>query len=499
MMKAATLPSIAKKSPIWRQIWGQGVFLSVALVFGNFFLPNLACASHLIDGSQMPLQWTIPFVGVLLSLALLPLIAPTIWHRHYGKISGIWGVSSVVAVAIIYGGEAVGEQLSHVILAEYIPFMMTIGALYTVSGGIHIKVFFEGTPRNNLLFMAFGALLASWIGTTGAAMLLIRPFMSMNKNRHYRRHSVVFFIFLVCNVGGCLTALGDPPLFLGYLMGVHFFWPTTHLFGPFLVIALPLLCVYFGLDSLYYHREKMHALKQPLPEAGVPPVRTSYVSITSWHQILLFAGIIGSVIMSGSWRSGVSFSLLGTTVMAENLLRDLLLGGIIAISLFSLNQKGRIYNDFCWEPLKEVGKIFAAIFITAAPVIAMLQAGKEGAFATLVSNVTDSQGNAIPALYYWMTGSLSAVLDNAPTYLVFFHMAGGNAAQLMTTYATTLVAISCGAVFMGALTYIGNAPNFMVKAMAEKTGIQMPSFFGYIGWSIFFFVPWLLLISWYFF
>jgi Na+/H+ antiporter NhaD/arsenite permease-like protein len=389
--------------------------------------------------------------------------------------------------------EAFGE-LVHAMLAEYVPFIILLTALYTVAGGIRVRGNLHGTPRVNTAILALGTLLASVMGTTGAAMLLIRPLLRANDNRRHTVHVVVFFIFLVANVGGSLSPLGDPPLFLGFLEGVSFFWTTTHLALPMLFVSAALLACFYALDSYYFHQreEERSRFLDPTPE-GAPG------GIDGKINLLLLAAVIALVLMSGLWRPAVTFDVFGTPVALQNALRDIALIAVTLLSLALTPRAARAGNDFNWAPIEEVAKLFAGIFVTIAPVIIMLRAGEAGAFAGVVHLVNDPAGQPRDIMYFWATGLLSSFLDNAPTYLVFFNLAGGDAQKLMTTGATTLAAISAGAVFMGANTYIGNAPNFMVKAIAQSRGVRMPSFFAFMGWSGAVLLPLFALTGWLFF
>jgi Na+/H+ antiporter NhaD/arsenite permease-like protein len=319
-----------------------------------------------------------------------------------------------------------------------------------------------------------GSLLASVIGTTGAAMVLIRPLIRANDNRIHNAHVFVFFIFLVANIGGSLTPLGDPPLFLGFLRGVEFFWTTTHLFQEMLFMIVCLLAIFYVLDLYLYKKEGV--TRDPTPD-------TETFNVTGLINLALIGVAIAAIIMSGIWKPGVNVTVLGTKLELQNVMREVTMIVVGLASVWLTKREDRAANGFEWEPLIEVAKLFAAIFICIIPVMAMLHAGKEGVFAPIVALVTHADGSANPAAYFWATGLLSSFLDNAPTYLVFFELAGGNPAVLMTKEAATLVAISLGAVFMGANTYIGNAPNFMVYSIARGAGVKMPSFFGYMAWS----------------
>ena len=334
--------------------------------------------------------------------------------------------------------------------------------------------------------------MASIVGTTGASMILIRPIIRANDNRRFNAHVIVFFIFLVSNIGGSLTPLGDPPLFLGFLRGVDFFWTTTHMLPEFLFVGAVVLVTFFVLDTILYRREGgASRLPDPTPDSAV--------RIKGLINVPLLAGVIAAILMSGLWKPGISFDIYGVHVELQNLLRDVIIVVLALVSLAVSQQEYREANGFNWGPILEVAKLFAGIFICIIPVIAILQAGLEGAFAPLVSLVTSPTGEPNNVAYFWMTGILSSFLDNAPTYLVFFEMAGGDPQVLMTTLSKTLVAISAGAVFMGANTYIGNAPNFMVYAIARSAGVNMPSFFGYMLWSAAVLIPVFILATLVFF
>ena len=284
-------------------------------------------------------------------------------------------------------------------------------------------------------------------------------------------------IFLVSNIGGSMTPLGDPPLFLGYLKGVGFFWTAIHMVEETAFAAGILLVVFYLLDRTLYHRdEAFKARFDPTPE-------TPRIGLRGGVNIALMAVVVLAVLMSGSWKPGVAFHLGGVELELQNLARDVILVAAGLVSLAITPKEIRAANEFSWGPILEVAKLFAGIFVTIIPVIAMLKAAEKGAFAPLVAMVAHADGTPNNAMYFWLTGILSSFLDNAPTYLVFFNLAGGDAVHLMNDLAPTLLAISCGAVFMGANSYIGNAPNFMVKAIAEESRVKMPSFFGYLLWS----------------
>ncbi len=454
-------------------------------------LPSLALAADM-DGAQLSVLWGVPFAGILLSIAIIPLVAPIFWHHHFGKVSAAWALAFLLPFALVFGPGAAGAGVVHALLAEYIPFIILLTALFTVAGGIYIKGNLRGSPALNTGILAIGAVLASFMGTTGASMLLIRPLIRANDNRKHVVHVVVFFIFIVSNAGGSLTPLGDPPLFLGFLKGVEFSWTLTHIFPETLFLVGTLLVLFYALDWWYYHTREEIRPADPTPD-------DRQFGFDGGVNFLLLAGVVGLVLMSGLWKSDVVFDIAGTEVGLPGIVRDL---GLIAITVASLQlTPGSVHadNQFSWGPMQEVAKLFAGIFLTIIPVIAMLKAGVDGPFGAVVRAVTNPDGSPNPAMYFWATGILSSFLDNAPTYLVFFNTAGGDAQVLMTTLAPTLVAISAGAVFMGANSYIGNAPNLMVKAIAEDRGVKMPSFFGYMVWSTGILVPLFALMTWLFF
>lgn len=438
-------------------------------------LPGLAHASE-FDGAQLSVLWGVPFAGILLSIALMPLLAPHFWHHHFGKVAAAWALAFLVPFAAVFGaGEAVSNFV-HALVAEYIPFIVLLTALFTVSGGIYIRGNLHGAPLLNVSILGIGAVLASFMGTTGASMLLIRPLIRANDNRKHVAHVVIFFIFIVSNAGGSLTPLGDPPLFLGFLKGVDFFWTVSHIFPETLFLVGSLLAIFYALDWWFYHHKEEVLPRDPTPD-------TPRIGFDGSFNFLLLLAVVCLVLVSGFWKSDIHFEIAGAHVGLPGLLRDV---GLIVVTLLSLKLTPAAVHDsnqFSWGPMQEVAKLFAGIFLTIIPVIAMLKAGVNGPFGAVVSAVTNADGSPNNMMYFWITGTLSSFLDNAPTYLVFFNTAGGDAQVLMTAGASTLAAISAGAVFMGANSYIGNAPNLMVKAIAEDRGVKMPSFFGYLLWS----------------
>jgi Na+/H+ antiporter NhaD/arsenite permease-like protein len=468
---------------------------------------------HGVPGASLSLLWVIPFIGILLSIALFPLFAPHFWHKHFPKIAGFWALAFSLPFLAIYKGAATYD-LMHIYLIDYIPFIILLWGLYTAAGGMIVRGTLRGSPAVNLLLLLIGTVLASWVGTTGASMLLIRPVLRANGWRKNKTHVIIFFIFLVSNIGGSLTPLGDPPLFLGFIHGVDFFW-TMNLLPQMAFVVSLLLAVFFALDTYYFKQETAppdDGVKEPLKIDGL-------------HNLLFFGGIMGAVLFSGMAHLG-DINVGGVHVGIQNLIRDgvIILMGVL--SMVSTNKTLRTDNEFSWFPIKEVAYLFAGIFATIVPALAILKAGAQGPAGALIRAVED------PWQFFWVTGTLSSFLDNAPTYLTFFTTAIGKlypagldertAAQMLMGHEDKLVAywetlkgdptqqaylaelarhhgvavadlsaqalngfkyllaISTGAVFMGANTYIGNAPNFMVKSIAEEGGVTMPSFFGYM-------------------
>ena len=422
-------------------------------------------------GEILPLWSVIPFVGILLSIALFPLFAEKFWHHHFGKVSAFWALLFAIPFVIAYGHSALYE-IFHIYLIDYIPFIVLLWALFTVSGGILVKGTLKGKPVTNLVILIIGTVIASWIGTTGASMVLIRPILRANSGRKNKMHIVIFFIFLVSNIGGSLTPLGDPPLFLGFLHSVPFFW-TFHLFSEMLFVVVILLGLFFLLDTILYNKDKKAGNIEE-DNSEVMPIR-----IEGLHNLLFLLGIIGGVLMSGLIHMG-SVTVLGVHMEIQNILRDVILISMGLLSLKTTRKDIREGNEFTWFPIQEVAYLFAGIFMCIIPALAMLKAGSHGALAFIIEAVKQ------PWHYFWITGSLSSFLDNAPTYLTFLNTSLGNfyaglpekeaVAKLIAENAIYLKAISTGAVFMGANTYIGNAPNFMVRSIAEESGLKMPSF-----------------------
>ena len=433
---------------------------------GNYHVPDLS------------IGYVIPFIGMLLSIAVFPLVAPHFWEKNYGKISAVWALSFYIPF-LFTGVEYAIHELFLVLFTEYFPFIILLFSLYTVSGGILLKGSLVGSPKVNLSILAIGTLLSSIMGTTGSAMLLIRPLLRANKIRKNKIHTIVFFIFLVANIGGSLTPLGDPPLFLGFLEGVEFFWTAKNMFLPMITLSVILLVLYYFVDSYFYKKENIELNQDNNNEK---------LAIKGSFNFILIFGIVGAVLMSGmeAFKFDV-INIVGVGISKGNAMRDLILIAMALLSLMFTKKEFRSINGFTWHPIEEVAKLFIGIFITIIPAIHIL---KQTEFDLSLSGL------------FWLTGILSAFLDNAPTYLVFFNamkidsnIINSGLDEIMTL---KLLSISMGAVFMGAMTYIGNAPNFMVKSIAEENGVKMPSFFGYILWSAAILIPCFIIVNLFF-
>ena len=462
----------------------SAVAIFISALLGS---PTSAEAAPALDGSTMSWPWALPFAGLLLTIAIGPQLFPRIWHAHHGKIAAFWSLAMLAPMVALHGVAATIAVLVHALLGEYLSFIVLLFSLYTVAGGILVTCRLNGSPLSNTAILALGTVSASVVGTTGAAMILIRPIIRANERRRHRTHVIIFFIILVANVGGALTPLGDPPLFVGFLRGVDFFWTAQHLWLQTTIVAVMVLGLFMLLDWLFSRRD----------DDGAERYGSAFEKIRVRGKInfALLALIIAAIILSASWQPGLALTILDTKIELQNTVRDLALILVALLSLWLTPEEHREANDFTWGPIREVAKLFAGIFVAIIPVLAMLQAGRDGQFAFLLAAVTANDGQPHEAAYFWLTGLLSAFLDNAPTYLAFFELAGGNAVELMGSLAGTLAAISMGAVYMGALTYIGNAPNLMIYAIAEERGIKMPSFFGYMFWASLILLPLFLLLT----
>jgi Na+/H+ antiporter NhaD/arsenite permease-like protein len=411
----------------------------------------------------------LPFAGVLLSFAILPGLAPRFWHRRMAAVIGVW-------VLLGFGGQllAVGiipaiQALWQVVLGEFLPFIVLLLALYALGGGIAIKGGPWGRPSGNLLLLLGGTLLASVMGTIGAALLLIHPLLAANGHRFEKRHLVIAFIILVGNCGGALSPLGDPPLLVGFLRGVPFFWPAEHLWLPLLVLAVPVLGLCFACD-VYLARREVRPRPQRLRVRGV-------------LNICLLLMLMVAIPLEGIWHPGM-VGFLGAQILGEHLAVMLLELVCIGLSEAFTPRSIRQHNRFAWNTMREITILFFAIFATISPVIALLQS------ASL---------SPAPLAWFWASGIASAVLDAAPTYLIFFEAAGGHAAALSGGPARLLTAIAAGSVFFGPVTYLGNAPNLMIREIASRRAVKMPGFFAFSGVMIVIMTPIYVLLSWLFF
>ena len=413
--------------------------------------------SHTL-GHTLPLWSVAPFAGMLLSIALVPLISPAFWARHFGKVSLAFGAP--MAAYFLFADY---HELLHTAL-EYFSFIVLLGSLFTISGGILVKGTMRGRPAVNCAFLGIGAVIANVLGTTGAAMLLIRPLLRANAHRKKKSHVFIFFIFVVANMGGSLTPIGDPPLFLGFLKGVPFFWPLKNLWHFWLLGNSLVIAVFYVVDRRAMRAEE--ALGDGIDE-GV--------------------GARVPISLEGAWN----FALLGVVIAAvffPTPFREVLMIAASGVSVWKTPKSIREANEFTYHPIEEVAILFAGIFATMIPALLILKArGGE-------------LGVTQPWHFFWVTGSLSSFLDNAPTYLTFLSLAQGlsGPADVVGVSGPILQGISAGAVFMGANSYIGNAPNFMVKSIVESAGVRMPSFLGYMAYSAVVLLPIFALVTWVF-
>jgi Na+/H+ antiporter NhaD/arsenite permease-like protein len=433
-----------------------------------------------------PSLWSIiPFVGLLLSIAILPLVRATAhwWESNRNRliVALAFGGVTMVYYGLAYDTTKALVVLEHAVVAEYVPFIVLLFSLYVISGGICLRGDLAAHPATNTAFLAVGALAASLIGTTGASMLLIRPLLQTNAERKHVKHTVIFFIFLVSNVGGCLLPVGDPPLFLGYLKGVPFFW-TLCLWKEWAFAVAALLVLYYLWDTLAYRHEGVADIARDETE------RTALTLAGKPNLVLL----LGVVLCVAFIKPGEEFVGLGFN--AFPFMREFVMLALVAVSLRLTSHVIREANQFNYHAIMEVAALFIGIFISMQAPIEILRASGESLAPYLSS----------PARFFWATGALSSFLDNAPTYVVFFETAASmtrddapGVLRLMdgtTILPAMLIAISLGAVFMGANSYIGNGPNFMVKSIAEQSGVKMPSFFGYMAYSVGILIPLFLVV-----
>lgn len=457
--------------------------LGILLVFVTVIMSTqtVQAAEEKNIGESLPLWLCIPFAGMLLCIAVMPLIKAEWWEKNRKWAVIMWSLLFLVPFGIMYGGGAAVEHLVEVIIGDYITFIVLLFGLFCVAGNISLEGDLQGNPAVNVVMLFIGTMLSSWIGTTGASMLMIRPLIRANKWRSRKVQIIVFFIFLVSNIGGCLTPVGDPPLLMGFTNGVGFFW-SLKLLPVMLLNVILLLTLFYIIDRRAYKKDLADGLRPKFKR------EKKKLRLVGAHNIIFLIMIVGAVILSGVLPiinsafakgpviCGVTFSIASMIEIAIILLAALL-------SFKTTKKEVRYNNHFTWDAIQEVAVLFIGIFITMIPALLILKA--RGA----------DLGLTHPWQYFWMTGALSSFLDNTPTYLVFFTTA---ASMGFTTGVSTalgyipkvmLMAVSCGAVFMGANTYIGNAPNFMVCSIAEENGIKMPSFFGYMVWSLSCLIP----------
>lgn len=456
-------------------------------------------ASEGAAGAELstPLWMCAPFAGLLLSIAIFPLVKGEWWEAHQPLVVALCSVLFLVPFAAMNGAGAAAEIALECLINDYLTFIVLLFGLFCVAGNITLEGDLAGSPRVNVALLLFGTLLSSWVGTTGASMLMVRPMIKMNAWRKRKRQIMVFFIFLISNIGGCLTPIGDPPLLMGFARGVPFFW-SLRLMPIMALNTAVLLFIFYHLDMRAYRKDIAEGRKPDIRKPGTD------IHINGLHNLLYLAMIVAAVILSGVLPTLPMFQnaageVLGVRIFGEVTLTvpaiiEIVM--ILAAALLSFKTTSvsvRKANHFTWGAIKEVAVLFVGIFITMQPALMILK--QYGA----------SLGVDTPFKMFWATGALSSFLDNTPTYLVFLTTACslGFESGLVTTLGTVpvqmLTAISCGAVFMGANTYIGNAPNFMVKAISDENGVNMPSFFGYILWSLAFLVPVFLLDAFIFF
>ena len=460
-------------------------------------MPVMASGGGHAAIGNVPLWLCIPFAGILLSIAVFPLVKAEWWEEHQPIVVALWSVLFLVPFAAMYGSAAAVETVLECIVNDYLTFIVLLFGLFCVAGNITLEGDLAGSPRINVALLLFGTLLSSWVGTTGASMLMVRPMIKMNAWRKRKRHIMVFFIFLISNIGGCLTPIGDPPLLMGFSRGVPFFW-SLRLLPAMLLNAAVLLFIFYHLDMRAYRKDIAEGRKPDISKPGTE------IGIKGIHNLIFLVMIVAAVILSGVLPNQPMFQNEAGEVLGIHIFGHVSLSfpAIIEIAIILVaallsfktsNPSIRKANHFTWGPIKEVAVLFIGIFITMQPALMLLK------------QYGPNLGVDTPFEMFWATGALSSFLDNTPTYLVFLTTAGtlafesGVATTLGTVPAQMLAAISCGAVFMGANTYIGNAPNFMVKSISDENGINMPSFFGYIGWSALFLLPVFLLDSLIFF
>ena len=459
---------------------------TIAIWLGVWLSGAVHHDSHGAHEAHMPHLWYIgilPFVAILGAIALLPLLNKTRhwWESNLNRffVAMLCSIGTITYMVLTSGGESIGPMLDHAIMKDFIPFIVLLFCLYVISGGIYLSGDLAASPKVNTTFLAIGAGIASFIGTTGASMLLIRPLLKTNTQRKHKVHTIVVFIFLVSNIGGTLLPIGDPPLFLGYLRGVPFMW-TMGLWPMWATACGILLAVYFVWDTILYKKETPQDHKRD--ETQLQPLR-----LQGGINFLWIAGIVATAALVDSEKT-----LIGTDWTPFHYCRELIMLFFVVLSLKTTSKAIHKANNFTYEAILEVGALFSGIFIAMQVPLAVLEASGK--------TITETMNQ--PWHFFWSTGTLSSFLDNAPTYVVFFKLSQSlpEGEMLEVTHGSVpillLIAISLGSVFMGAMTYIGNGPNFMVKAIAEQEGVEMPSFFGYMfKYSIPVLIPLFILIT----
>ena len=464
---------------------------SVSLLAILALNPLTVFAAQETAAKPIPVWLCIPFAGLLFCIAVLPLVKGEWWESHQPLVVAGWSLLFIIPFAVLFGAGTAAETVLECLVNDYLTFIVLLFGLFCVAGNITMEGDLAGSPRVNIILLTIGTLLSSWIGTTGASMLMVRPVIKMNAWRRNRSHILVFFIFLVSNIGGCLTPIGDPPLLMGFSRGVPFFW-SLHLFPIMLFNMAVLLIIFYFIDRKRYCRDMARGRKPDISKPGTK------IQIRGLHNLIFLAMIVAAVVLSGILPDQPVFQdaeghvrgihIFGEVVLSFPAIIEILI--ILFAAFLSFKTTDPIIrkkNHFTWGAIQEVGTLFIGIFITMQPALSILKGMGAGL------------GITEPYQMFWTTGVLSSFLDNTPTYLVFLTTAGaigftdGLATTLGLVPVKVLTAISCGAVFMGANTYIGNAPNFMVKAIADENGIHMPSFFRYIGWSVMVLFPVFLL------
>jgi Na+/H+ antiporter NhaD/arsenite permease-like protein len=456
-------------------------------------MTTMAAKTVAASSAAVPPWLCIPFAGLLLCIAICPLIKPEWWDKNKGKAVLLWSLLFIIPFAIVGGLGKMADTVLGCVFNDYLTFIVLLFGLFCVAGNIKLEGSLVGSPKANVVLLLIGTLLSSFIGTTGSSMLMVRPVIKVNSWRKRKYHIMVFFIFLISNMGGCLTPIGDPPLLMGFMRGVPFMW-SMHLLPVLLFNLVILLPVFYLIDRHAYKKDLAEGVQLPEKQES----KGAKMRIRGLHNILFLVMIVVAVVLSGVLQGVPGFkdaagNLRGlpitpnVTLSFPSIIEVAIILLAAWLSFHTTKQEIRTENHFTWDAIKEVATLFIGIFITMQPALMLLK-------------VNGAQlGLSQPAQMFWASGALSSFLDNTPTYLVFLttagslHFASGLVTTVGTIPAKMLLAISCGAVFMGANTYIGNAPNFMVKSISEENGIKMPSFFGYMLWSVAILIPVFLL------